>query len=1308
MDPQLQEFIANYMYLSDLRNVDPTNPITFEMEPDHRTFLMVSSFTEPTFSQLPYNVLWLVYDPEDPWYGKVYRRTSHVNAGDRKNTWMEITTFEMLYDEDQYYQEVSDLSPFELGIEGDFAMGPATTLIAGYVTLKDVPADADNPVVAVTTHPGFLGPREPTEHTHPDYPRTMVHINGVYTEDDAFEDFVGSTDTFVSFDYAAVPENGEVFFLTGNNPARPNEWYGEWRKPEDSDVVRVVPNLIAVDIRISGTATEFGDNTTGQLEADGVFDDNSRDINPDNLIWSIEPNPEGITVDQNGLLTIPDIDADTTVTVYADLEDKYHPGIIVRGLIVVNIRDLYEAIIPQSLAIVGDATSPEQSTKNYVFRVTYSDGSTQDITPDSASSSANIATFGTNGDLTSVDISADTLTILSATATVDGVTLNATLPVTIIAEVLPVSLTINGLPTVQEDGTYNYNFIVGYSDGTSVGLTNVDGASSSDTGVATFSTAGELVAADILTDTTITLTANHTVDGVSLNASLEVTVVAEARPATIEIIGAASIGENGTETYTFQVTMTDATTKMVTFDVLDSFTSDSSDLVISGADATAGSFATDRTAILSVSYTEQGTTVSDTHSVNLVADPRPASLEILGATSIGEGNTESYTFRVTMTDGSNQMVNADSFTSDSADLTVSGFDATAGVISADGTATLSASYTALGVTVTDTHVVNLVADPVPTSLSIVGPASIDENTRGSYTFTVQMSDGSSKSVSVTDFASTSSDAVVADNQHVDVGEIAADGTTDLSASYTEQGVTVSDTITVNLIADPIPTSLTINGPTSMGEQTSEVYTFTVGYSDGSSATVTADSFTSQNPSVATTSGGNTVNAQDINSDTTVTVEASYTEQGVTVSDTHDIQVVANVVPVSMEIIGPTSVDEESVTNYIFRVTMSDATTKDVTANPVSATLGNLTGAGVYTAPTVTGPASATLNASYTELGVTVSDTHSVSIANTLNPMTALDLTGPASINEGGETASLVATATFEDGSTSVVTGSATYQITSGSSYASLSSNVVTSGNVSSDQTVVVQATYTVGGVTQTATHSLTITAIAPVVTTITISGPTQVDEGGNNIDLTATGNYDQGGTVNLDSQVTWSITGNAHGATVSSTGVVTSPADVAADQTITVVATYDNGQGTVSDTHIVTIKNLAVSTLQAAWGYGDDAGTDVWPYDQAFIENLPNKLTSPILGQTLSLGPTNGHFYIAIPESELAAGKALFYHFNGNAQFSIWGGARWADPAVGMFGSTQPAIININGENWHVYRTDFAGLGGPDSYELVESNMPSS
>jgi len=85
-------------------------------------------------------------------------------------------------------------------------------------------------------------------------------------------------------------------------------------------------------------------------------------------------------------------------------------------------------------------------------------------------------------------------------------------------------------------------------------------------------------------------------------------------------------------------------------------------------------------------------------------------------------------------------------------------------------------------------------------------------------------------------------------------------------------------------------------------------------------------------------------------------------------------------------------------------------------------------------------------------------------------LSSIAVGGPTSVNEGG-TGTYTATATWDDGTTTSVTPS----WSENSSYATISTGgVLTASAVTSNQTVTVSASYTSGGVTRTATRTVSI------------------------------------------------------------------------------------------------------------------------------------------------------------------------------------------------------------------------------------------
>lgn len=1325
MDEQLQQFVNNYMYLADTRNISYDNPVTMELQPDHRTFLMVVSFSEPSFSQLPYNVLWICYDENDPWHAKVYRRADHNQSFDpshmgKKYTWVELTEYSQLYEEDQYYQAVNETPAHELG--GSWAnVGPATQEVGGLVLNTDDTGKDDegySPIVVSDSDPRNSDARVPTAHNHPDFPRTMVHIKGFYTPDPNRADQVNDDEYFVSFDAAQIPEPGELFFLTGQNPQRPNEWYGEWRKPTQEDIWVDHAHIVSVNVSIaSGEQLPVSDNTTITLAAESVYDDASTIPNDPTANWSVAPNAGGVIINPvTGEMTIPDIDGDLVVEVTVVCSDKYWPGETATGTMTINIRDLYEEKVLTALTILGPNSLQEQTSAEYQVQASYNDGTQEVVTADSFTGDDDSVAILTGTTLQAQDIMTDSVVNLAASYTHNGTTLNANKPVTVIAEIVPVSIEILGPSVMNELENIDLQAQVTYSDNSTQVLLVADSTWGFVTppNDITVTPAADRVnyesTADIDGDDTFTVTVDATVDGQALSNTKDITVIdttVPKVPSKLTIIGPANINEqtSGHE-YTFEVEYTDLTKATVHADagtfvtsntVLSTATDKSVDgdlNVIVGQLDSISDILSDENVDLTAAYTENGTTVNATLNVVIVADPPnlqsieitgptemdeetsielvvtahfddgstmnvsgssslhptvwsyiqtatgvtdsqataaqtftsgqdiaadevfeveasveirgvtmtdrhtvtvkdvplvPTGIQILGPTTVEENNQANYQFEVTFNDGSTELVDPVNLAEVDNDLvagiTTSGVF-TAGEVNADTPIRISISHLHSGVPLSDTHDLTITDIPVPASLEIKGQTSVSEQGSFNYTFEVTYTDGSKQTVGPVDNASSDNAAgTFGTDGTLTTGDITTDTNITLSADIVHEGVPLSDTLAVSIVADPIPVSIEILGSNDVSENTSGTYTFEVTMSDSSKKIVTADSFTANNANATVTNvSTGDVDFNDVNGDQTVTLTVNYTEQSIPLTDDLVVTIRDIIVPVSLEIIGATTIEEGGTEAYTFQVTMSDNSTKDVTATAASANLGSLNTSGTYTAPSnVLDVSVATLTASYTENGETVNDTHAVTINNTVNRPVSLAITGASELDEG-TTENLVATVTFEDGSSSVVTGSSDWskQSGNGASINATSGLVTADANVTSDQAVTFHAEYTASGFTVDDTHPMTVKNANNRLTSLAVTGPTTVEEGGSNLNLVATATFEDGSTSNVTSPSSWSIV-SGPGA-VNSSGVYTPPASVASDQAVVVQASYTVGGITRTDTHNITVTDIPVPQSIAITG----------------------------------------------------------------------------------------------------------------------------
>ncbi len=1330
MDEQLQSFVSNYLYLADTRNISFDNPVTLELQPDHRVFKMVVSFSEPSFSQLPYNVLWICYDESDPWHAKLYRRSDHNQSQTpdhigKKYTWVELTTYDQIYDEDQYYQDVNTTPAHELG-QSWVNVGAANEEIAGLVLVNKDAADGE-PVAVSDNDPRMSDAREPLPHNHPDIPRTMVHVKGFYTPDSKYPDLVNDDEYFVSFDAAQVPAVNEMFFITGQNPSRPNEWYGEWRIPTQDDIWVDNAHIVSVNVRIASGELpgNISDGTTITLGADSVYDDASTIVDDSTVVWVIAPNAAGVTIHPTtGELVIPDITGDTVVSIQATCTDKYWPETAL-GTIELTIRDLFTEKVLMSLDILGPNSIDEQTSGTYQVEATYNDNSTEIVTADSFIANNPTAATLVGEELTGKDIVSDEIVTLSATFTHAGITLNTDKPVTIIATIIPVSLEILGPVSMNELTTIELQAQVTYSDGSMNVVLIADSTWALDAPYANIDIvpASDKVAytgnLDISGNESFQVNVDATVDGQALAANKVITVIdttVPKIPQSLEIVGNANINEQtASNVYTFLVTYTDLTTAIVyanagTFlsdnSVLSTATDDQVDgssKVIQGNIAAITDITADQTINLSAAYTENGTTVNGALVVTIVADPPtavslaisgptemnensnaeltatvtfddastevisgsastypaiwsyletavgvtdiqltttqrflsgtdlaaddsfevqctvnvggvpltathtvlvkdipliPNSLTIMGTTTINENDTATYTFQVGYSDGSNSMVGSvDIATVDNdfvAGITTSGAF-TSGEVSGDTPIQISAQVLINGVTVSDTHNVTIIDIPVPVSLAILGQDSVAEQGSFNYTFEVTYSDGSKVTVPTVDNSTVEVAAgTFSGSGSFDTSAIDNDFSATLDASVTIDGVLMNATKAVTVLANAIPVSMVIEGDATMNENTSGTYQFRVTFNDGSDALVTPATFTSDNAALTVTNVSGSVDANEVATDTALQLGASYTLEGATVNAVLSVSVIDIPVPTGIEIIGATTINEGATEAYTFEVTMSDGSTKPVTATTSGATVGTFNTAGSFNAPSVTDVTVSTLSCGYTENGVTVNDTHDVTIANSANLPVSLVITGAPTINEGTLNEQLTATVTYEDGATANVTASSTWSKVSGAGAAiNAGSGVVTSvANITDDTNIRFKAEFTANGVTVSDNHDMIVLNSANLLTSLKVTGANVTQEGGSNLTLVATATYEDTTTSIVTIPATWTIVSGGAAGSVNGSGVFTPASNVGSDTVVTVRASYlDNGI-TKTDDHNITVTDVAVpASIVITGGTTMDEGT---------------------------------------------------------------------------------------------------------------------
>ena len=346
------------------------------------------------------------------------------------------------------------------------------------------------------------------------------------------------------------------------------------------------------------------------------------------------------------------------------------------------------------------------------------------------------------------------------------------------------------------------------------------------------------------------------------------------------------------------------------------------------------------------------------------------------------------------------------------------------------------------------------------------------------------------------------------------------GTATVEATYTVDGETATDIAEVTVEDETDPAVLE-SVSLALGADTIEVggttdATVTATFEDGTETDVTdAATVESLDPEIATVSGASVTGE----SPGTATVEATYTEDGETATDTAAVSVEEDPDPVVLESVslalGADTIQVGETTDATVTATFEDGTESDVTdaatvesLDPDVVTVED----GTLVAATT---GTATVEATYTEDGVTATDTAELTVEEESDPavLESVSLALEADTLEVGETTGATVTATFEDGTESDVTDVATV--------GSLDPEIATVAGATvtgeSPGTATVEATYTEDGETATDTAELTVEAAGEATFEL---GPLDAPEAGTSgdqldVSVTVTNVGDAAGSVTV-------------------------------------------------------------------------------------------------------------------------------------------------------------------------------------------------
>ncbi len=416
---------------------------------------------------------------------------------------------------------------------------------------------------------------------------------------------------------------------------------------------------------------------------------------------------------------------------------------------------------------------------------------------------------------------------------------------------------------------------------------------------------------------------------------------------------------------------------------------------------------------------------------------------------------------------------------------------------------------------------------------------------------------------------------------------------------------------------PVLTEITISGATSMDEGTTEQYLCTATYSDGTSADV--DALWSDVSPDATIDNSGVLTVSDVNADQEITLTASYGGK----SDTL-LVVVADIPATSIVISGQSSLDEGSTAQYTCTASYSDGSSAVVTPNwNESSDYITIDSSGLLSAGNVTSDQNVTLAASFD--GVT--DTYTVTVKYIVPVLTRITISGPQSLAEKAAM-QYVCTASYTDGTSKVVVPS----WSENSAYATIgTSGLLNAGDVESDQSVMVTASYQ----GKSDTHTLTINNVAPqvVVTSLTVAGPGSIEEN-TTAQYICTVHYSDGSSS--DVVPVWSE--DSTYASISGTGLLTAN-NIVADESVTVTASF-NGKMAAQILAITAVGDQAIFPLS---GFdGKTVSAELWDDELQESTDLGEEFEpEEIVIENVNL---DQWYWLGLREYDAATGEWVLVH----------------------------------------------------------------
>ena len=868
-------------------------------------------------------------------------------------------------------------------------------------------------------------------------------------------------------------------------------------------------------------------------------------------------------------------------------------------------------VTPATATLFVGTTSP------FKAQGTYSDLSTADLT-DSVTWSTSIASIasvsnaaGTRGLVTALAMGTCNLV-----ASLSGVVGTAIVTVSVVP-LVSIAVTPNPL-NLPLGLTLPLKATASYGDKTTQDVTTSATWTVGDSSIATVGnvgTAAGQVTGKAVGNTTVTATLSGIKGSAAVNVANPKLVSIAVAPATARITAGQTQAFTATGSYDNSTTV-DLTTQV---------TWSSSNIAVAQASNAAGSNGVVTSLIAGTTTITAALSGVQGTATLTVGPPALVSISVAPAiATIAVGGTQPYTVRAVYANGTTGILTGANWSSSSTGVATitagggGGGGATARGVAA-GTTTITASYTSGASSFRDTATLTVTAPRTLIDIRLT-PANATIRVNGSQAYTVDgdYNDGTTTPIPAGVTLTTSNGTVAAVAGGGRGGPIGllvngvGPGTATVTATYTAGGQTFTDTATITVEA-PKQVGLYITPATaSVRVGATQAFSAMATWDDGTSTDVTGSaSWTTSDGKLATITsagggrgggGGGGGLATGVAAGT-VAINASSAG----FSATATLMVTAPVLKSLVITPAKPTIQVNLTQNFVATAVYDDGTSAVVTGSATWSSSdesvavmsvagggrGGFPGGGVVGGGTATALAvgSATINATYTENGITLTGTALLTVTDP--PLLSIEITPTdPTVGLASQYQPFVATAIYTDYSTRNVTASATWSSSNGA-VAVISSSGGTAGRA----TLLVPGASTITATYGGMSASTTLTVVTKKVTTIQVTPTNPTVVLGINQAFAATAVYDDGSTGAVTGGATWTSS-DATVASVGNSGGSTGVATPINSGSTTITAAYQGVSGTtlltVSGAKLISIAITPSPLSVAVGGHQQLTATGTW------------------------------------------------------------------------------------------------------------------